>query len=175
MATVNFNFFLKLARHYKRLNGLSVLQKSRYVLQALIGEVFRRRVLGLFGPRLVEITLTDRCQCRCVHCYNETDIPVSLKNELTTKEVFSVLEQAAALSCSEVCLTGGEPLLRADLLELIRHARKVGLVPKINTNGILLTPEMVNNLKKAGLAWCSVSIDSPEPERHDELRRYTGC
>ena len=165
----------KLARHYKRLNGLSQLQKLHYTLQTLNGELLRTRALSLFGPRLVEITLTDECQCRCVHCYNETDTPVAPSQELTTAEVFSVLEQAAALGCNEVSFTGGEPLLRKDILQLVRHARQVKLIPKMNTNGLLLSPEMVRGLKDAGLAWCSVSIDSILQDKHDAHRGYSGC
>jgi MoaA/NifB/PqqE/SkfB family radical SAM enzyme len=94
---------------------------------------------------------------------------------LTKAEVFSVIEQAAGIGCTEVCFTGGEPLLREDLDEFVRHAGKLSLVTKINTNGILLNRERVLQLKKAGLTWCSVSIDSPDPQIHDKLRRFNGC
>ncbi len=164
----------KLLRHYKRLRHLSFSRKTYYIAQTLFGEVLRKRTLSSFGPRLIEITLTHRCQCRCVHCYDER-APTSVADELSTSEVRSLLDQAYALGCCEVCFTGGEPLLRQDLLELIEHARKKQLVPKINTNGILLDLGMIRNLKQAGLIWCSVSIDSHQPERHDELRRYKGC
>jgi len=165
----------KLARHSKRLRGLPYLQKVHYTLQTLNGELLRTRALSLFGPRLVEITLTDLCQCRCVHCYNETDKPVARSQELTTAEVFSVLEQAAALGCNEVSFSGGEPLLRKDILQLVRHARQVRLIPKMSTNGLLLSPEMVGGLKDAGLAWCSISIDSIHEDKHDANRGYSGC
>lgn len=165
----------KLARHYKRLNGLPQLQKLHYVLQTLNGELLRSRALSLFGPRLLELTLTDECQCRCVHCYNESGTPVAASRELTTAEIVSVLEQAADLGCNEVCLSGGEPLLRQDILQLVRHARRVNLIPKMNTNGLLLSPEMISGLKDAGLAWCSVSIDSTDQEKHDTHRGYAGC
>lgn len=173
---MNMNAFKKLARYNRRLDQLSFLQKSQYIAKVLFGEHFRRRGISpLFGPRLIEFALTHRCQCRCVHCYSETDIPISTADELTTMEVFSILDQAAAMFINEVCFSGGEPLLRKDLVELIRYARKMRLVPKINTNGILLSRKMVGSLKSAGLGWCSVSIDNHRPEIHDRLRCYEGC
>jgi MoaA/NifB/PqqE/SkfB family radical SAM enzyme len=167
--------FKKLARHYKRLNGLPIGRKLYYISQVLFGERLGRRGAMLWGPRLIEFTLTHRCQCRCVHCYSETDDRVPREEELTTAEVISVMKQAVEIGCTEVSFTGGEPLLREDLLELIGAARKLHLVSKINTNGIRLDRDRVADLKKAGLGWCSVSIDSSRPERHDELRRYPGC
>ena len=174
--TMNMNGFRKLTRYNRRLDQLTLIEKSHYIAKAILGEQFRRRgVSRLFGPRLVEFALTDRCQCRCVHCYNDTDVPVSPADELSTSEVCSVMEQASAMACTEVCFSGGEPLLREDLPELIRYARKLHMVPKINTNGILLSKEMVGTLRAAGLGWCSVSIDDHKAERHDELRRRPGC
>lgn len=168
------NFLMKLARHNKRLDHLPLLRKFHYVSQTVLGEIVRRRIANL-APRLIEMTLTDRCQCKCVHCYNESDKPISRSRELTKAECASVLEQAAAMRCSEVCFTGGEPLLREDLFDLVKCASKLRLVPKMNTNGLILDREVVSRLKDVGLAWCSVSIDSSVPEKHDRNRRYPGC
>ena len=129
----------KLARHSKRLRYLPLRRNIYYMAQVIYSESFRRRGIGLFGPRLIELTLTNRCQCKCIHCCDKADVPVSHCDELTTDEVFTLLEQAVSLGCSEVCFTGGEPTMREDLLELIAHARKVRLIPKMNTNGLLLT------------------------------------
>jgi MoaA/NifB/PqqE/SkfB family radical SAM enzyme len=165
----------KLIRHNKRLQGLSFPRKLHYVGQVLFGEVLRRRFIDPFGPRLIEITLTHRCQCQCVHCYDETSLSAQQQPGLTKTAVVSILDQASRLGCTEICFTGGEPTLHRDLPDLIRYSRKLQMVPKMNTNGILLTPNFVSRLKVAGLTWCSVSIDSPQPEKHDQLRRYEGC
>ncbi len=163
----------KLALHHRRLDGLTLRRKAYYILQVLFGELVRRR--GFFGPRLLEITLTHLCQCRCVHCYDATNTPFSNADSLKTVEVFSILDQAVSMGCTEVCFTGGEPLLREDLLDLIRYSRRLQLVTKINTNGLLLSRGMVSELKKAGLACCFVSIDSPDPEVHNMLRGHANC
>ena len=165
----------KYALHYKRLRGLPCSRKFRYMTSVLLGEAYRRRGFGPFGRRLVEITLTDRCQCRCVHCYNEIGEPISETDELSTEKVASILEEASAFGFLEANFTGGEPLMRRDIVDLVRYARKSGIVPKMNTNGILLTESMVSELGAAGLAWGSVSIDSADPEKHDSLRQYSGC
>jgi len=165
----------KLVRYHRRLTGLSPLQKLYYIVNVLYGEIFRTRSIGPFGLRLVEISLTDRCQCRCVHCYAATRKPVAAQDELTTQEIFELLGQMAAMRISEVCFSGGEPLLRKDIVDLVKYARWKGVLPKINTNGILLTESLVLKLKEAGLAWCLVSIDSAQPSQHDALRKYIGC
>ncbi len=162
-------------RSLKRIKGLPLSKKLRYVSHSLFGEILRARSLGTFGLRLVEISLTDRCQCRCGHCFAMTDHPLSEKEELSTAEVKGLLNNLAKLGVLEVCFSGGEPLLRRDILKLVAHGHRKYLVTRLITNGILLNERMVLELKRAGLNWCSVSIDHPAPEGHDAFRRYPGC
>jgi AdoMet-dependent heme synthase len=164
-----------LARYRRRLSGLSLPGKAYFVANTLCGEVFRRRTIGTLGLRLAEIDVTNACQCRCVHCYAADDEPQDTRDELTTVEIERIVDELAALHVTEVCFTGGEPLLRGELARLIAHARRHGMLPKINTNGILLSPERISALKRAGLAWCAVSIDSSHPAKHDALRKFPGC
>jgi MoaA/NifB/PqqE/SkfB family radical SAM enzyme len=100
---------------------------------------------------------------------------VSEADELSTEKVASILEEASAFGFLEVNFTGGEPLMRRDIVDLVKIARECGLVPKMNTNGISLTESTVSELGAAGLAWGSVSIDSVDPKKHDSLRQYDGC
>ncbi|HEX9157103.1 MAG TPA: radical SAM protein, partial [Syntrophales bacterium] len=172
---MNMNLLQKLARHQKRLEGMPLGRKIYYVANVLVGETYRKRGLGPLGPRLVEITVTNRCQCRCVHCYNETAPPVDDASELTRGEIARICKDAARIGFAEVNFTGGEPLLRKDIVALVKLARSAGMLPKMNTNGILLTDDMASRLKEAGLAWCAVSIDSSEPAVHDRLRGFDGC
>ena len=165
----------KLHRHHRRLEDLSLPRKAYYVASVLWGELIGSRGVGHISSRLIEIALTHRCQCRCVHCYSYSAEALSDREELTTVEIKYLLEKAKKIGFVEVNFTGGEPLLREDLLILIRHARRLGLISKINTNGVLLSSSMIRELKKSGLKWCAVSIDSAKPERHDQLRRFRGC
>ncbi len=162
-------------RSLKRLNGMPLFKKLQYVSNSLLGEILRTRTLGTLGLRLVEISLTDRCQCRCDHCFATTQEPLPEKDELNTAEVKRLINDLAELGVTEVCFSGGDPLLRDDILELVTHSQRKYLVARLITNGILLNEQMVIELKRAGLTWCSVSIDNPRPEVHDAFRRHPGC
>jgi MoaA/NifB/PqqE/SkfB family radical SAM enzyme len=75
----------------------------------------------------------------------------------------------------QVAFSGGEPPLREDIVELVRHAHDIGLLTRISTNGLLLDRELVSRLKRAGLTPCGVSIDDADPETHDRLRGLLGA
>jgi putative heme d1 biosynthesis radical SAM protein NirJ2 len=116
---------------------------------------------------------TQACNIHCLHCYR--DAGDFWRNELTTEEGKQLLDDAAACGFRIFIFSGGEPLMRADLPELIRHARQVGLRPVIGTNGTLLTEENVKMLKEAGLAAAGISVDSLSPEKHDWFRQAPGA
>ena len=132
-----------------------------------------RKAVGLPSPTYLHISLTERCQCHCVHCYARGREEERLK-ELDTAEVHSLIDQGRRLGAAYVVFSGGEPLLRKDIVELVAYAHKKGLITRINTNGLLFTPENTARLKKAGLTQAGVSIDDPDPETHDRLRGLPG-
>ncbi len=123
-------------------------------------------------PIFVDIAATHRCQCRCVHCSAAAHADGG--QELTTAEIRALLDQAASMGVLQVTFTGGEPLLRADMLELIRYAVRLGLLVRLNSNGLLLTRRRIHELKRAGLVLCGVSLDHPRPGDHDRLRGMPG-
>jgi MoaA/NifB/PqqE/SkfB family radical SAM enzyme len=173
---MKLNLFPAAGQNMKRLSGLPLSRKVRYLLKSVFGEIVRARAFGTLGLRLFEISLTDRCQCRCKHCFAAQEVnQESLREELTTEEVKSLIDEIDDIGGIEVCFSGGEPLLRKDLPELICYAHKKGLVTRLITNGLLLDREMVKQLKKTGLNWCSISLDSAKAEIHDEFRGYEGC
>lgn len=124
-------------------------------------------------PRQLWIGVTHRCQCNCVHCCLG---PLLNKgnDELRLEEINRLLMSAKELGFMEISYFGGEPLLRKDIVELVRLSSSKGLMTGIYTNGILLTENMTDELKKAGLAFCNVSLDSATPEIHNQLRAYKG-
>ena len=81
-----------------------------------------------------------------------------------------MIDQSQNLGISIIAFTGGEPLLRKDIFELISHVDKRKAVPILFTNGLLLSDEVAEKLAKAGLYSIFVSIDSPNPKEHDQLR-----
>jgi len=164
-----------LLRYRKRLESLGFWRSIYYIAKVIYGETFRRRGPNTFGLRMVEIGVTKECQCNCPHCYAIEDGYTSEINELSKREIFSIVDQIVDMGAIEICFSGGEPLIRKDIVDLVEYARKMKMVPKINTNGILLTENMVRKLKQAGLAWCMVSIDHSHPSIHDSFRGYENC
>lgn len=123
---------------------------------------------------LLAINLTRRCNLNCSHCYLDAEtLQHGNEGELTTNEVKRVLSEVASRSSDTmVVLTGGEPLLRKDLEELVAHGSKQGLSMVIGTNGVLLTEQRVESLKAAGALGAGISVDSLDPAFHDQFR---GC
>ncbi|MCW8884471.1 MAG: radical SAM protein [Motiliproteus sp.] len=126
---------------------------------------------------LLAINLTKRCNLACAHCYLDADtLKNGAKEELSAKEVCQVLDQVADRDQQTmVVLTGGEPLLRPDLEEIVHHGAQRGLAMVTGTNGTLLTDRRVKSLKEAGLLGAGISVDSLEPEFHDQFRGVSGC
>jgi AdoMet-dependent heme synthase len=133
-----------------------------------------RKAMGLPSPTYLHVSLTERCQCNCVHCYARGRGD-ELRKELETAEVKSLIDQGRRLGAAYVVFSGGEPLLRKDITELVAYAHRKGLITRINTNGLLFTPENTARLKKAGLTQAGVSIDDPDPGTHDQLRGVPGA
>ncbi len=132
-----------------------------------------REILGFSSPRFATIGLTYKCECACDHCYLDASKKAA-REPLSTREVESVIDQARNLGTLEVIFSGGDPLLRQDIAQLVRHAHDAGMLTRINTNGLNLSRAMVSRLKAAGLTQCAVSIDDADPDAHDRSRRLPG-
>jgi len=129
-----------------------------------------------FGRELTEIrvSLTDRCNFDCVYCHNEglgdTRGPMAPQDEeMTTDEVVRVLSVAADLDVEAVKFTGGEPMLRDDLEEIVRRAPD-RMEVSLTTNGSFL-PGRAEGLVEAGLERINVSQDAIDPEAFAEITR----
>ena len=127
-------------------------------------------------PRLVAWEVTRRCNLGCLHCRASADPEDSSDPaELSTGEGRRLLGELASVGRPVVILTGGEPLLREDLLDLVRTGTGLGLRMVLATNGTLLTTERAAALREAGIRRVAVSVDSAGPERHDALRGAEGA
>ncbi len=158
----------------KLYRGLRLYSSGRsYKSWGLLIKHLYRHCIGESVPDLVTIGLTYRCQCNCVHC--SSNVP-NMENtaELETGQVKTIIDQVRKLGFIRVTFFGGEPLLRKDIVELIRYANQAGMITRVNTNGWLLNRELVAQLKEAGLTLCDVSIDDPDPHKHDALRGLRG-
>ncbi len=128
-------------------------------------------------PFLVALNLTRRCNLTCAHCYLDAGVRRDgAPDEMKTAEVTGLLDQIAALSDETmVVLTGGEPLLRPDFLDLARHATGLGLMVVVGTNGTLLSEARVAALQQAGVQAVGISLDSLDPAYHDDFRGRAGA
>ncbi|MBN2384830.1 radical SAM protein [bacterium] len=120
-------------------------------------------------PEMVNIALTCACPCNCWHC----SIFHRPENELSTTEIISVIEQFLELGCYHIGLTGGEPLQRGDLVEIVASIRRRA-VSLLYTTGIGFDEQRAKQLKKAGLTAIQISLDHSQPEQHDALRQRPG-
>lgn len=129
------------------------------------------------APFLVALNLTRRCNLRCAHCYLDAGtLRDGGAHELATSEVCSLLDQIAALGPETmVVLTGGEPLLRPDILEIARHASGLDLMTVMGTNGMLLSDARVAALQEAGVWAVGISVDSLDAAYHDGFRGAPGA
>ena len=120
------------------------------------------------------LQVTARCQADCAHC-SAARHRSREKEELTTEEWKRVIRQTEQLGVVNIVFTGGEPLLRPDIYELISWVDPREATAMMFTNGLMLDHDHVARLKEAGLYGLYVSLDSPDPERHDALRQVSGC
>ncbi len=118
---------------------------------------------GRYDPSRAPVVvwnLTRRCNQRCEHCY-ATASALRDPRELDTTACLGILDQMAEAGVPVVIFSGGEPMLRPDLLELVQHASNVGVRPQLSSNGTLATTALLQQLSAAGLGYLGVSIDGP--------------
>ncbi len=128
------------------------------------------------APFLVIWETTRACALACVHCRADA-IPCRDPRELTTEEGFRLIDQVRAFGRKPplFVLTGGDPMRRPDLAELVRYAAAAGLTVALTPSGTAAaTRARLAELKDAGLSRIAVSLDGPTPEDHDAFRRVRG-
>lgn len=128
---------------------------------------------GVPKPRIVAFEVTDRCVLKCRHC--RAAATIGGVDPLDTTACKNILKGLAEYNKCVVIFTGGEPMMRDDLAELIRYARSIGLRPVMATCGYHLTPETLTQLKDAGLLSISFSLDGKDAATHDAFRQVPGA
>ncbi len=124
-------------------------------------------------PRVIAWEITRRCPLKCRHC-RAGAMNLQYENELTTEECLRVIDSLAEAK-PMIIWTGGEPMLRADILDLIAHAREKGLRSVLAPCGSLVTAERLTALRDAGITACSFSLDGPDEASHDTFRGVPGA
>jgi radical SAM protein with 4Fe4S-binding SPASM domain len=122
-------------------------------------------------PHVVAWNLTKRCNLRCTHCYISAGPWETAEDELDPEECRRVVDQLVAVNPSPMLiLSGGEPLAREDLPDIVAYASGKGATVVVGTNATALTDARVRGLKQAGISGVAVSVDSLDEERHDAFR-----
>ena len=125
------------------------------------------------GPTLVHLAVTNACNFRCGHCFASSGQPFA--DELTTFEVKRLIDELAEMGCFKIKFGGGEPLVRRDLPDLIRHANDQGIAVSISTNAVAASKEVVDSLAGLKLEEILVSMDGASAEVYDAIRGEPGA
>lgn len=145
------------------------------------------------GP-VVVYNCTESCNLRCLHCYSsspahiggphlevsppqpgrEPKLDTCGSDQLTTAQAKRLLPQFAEANCPVLLFSGGEPLLRRDLFELLAEAKRLGLRTVISTNGTLIDAATAEKLAELGVHYVGISLDGEE-KFHDKFRQTKGC
>lgn len=119
---------------------------------------------------IVSWMTTNLCNLTCSHCYQ--DAGAAKEQELTTEEGKRLIDGIARAGFKIMIFSGGEPLTRPDIYELVAYAASKGLRPVFGTNGMLITKEVAQKLKDAGAAAMGISLDSLDEKKHNEFRGH---
>ena len=119
----------------------------------------------------LRISLTENCNLRCIYCMPEGSAPKTCGEVLTKENIFAIVEVGVELNIKKIRLTGGEPLLRQDIVELVKGIKDRGIEKiYITTNGILLA-EKIEDLKNTGLDGVNISLDTLDREQFFSITR----
>lgn len=131
----------------------------------------------MYKPYVISWNLTKRCNLKCSHCYLDAKaLTAHDPNELNTQEAKKIIDQIASVNTQTILiLTGGEPFLRKDLLDLSHYASQKELMVVIGTNGTLIDDNLAKEMVKIGIFGVGISLDSSGPEFHDSFRGYPGA
>jgi putative heme d1 biosynthesis radical SAM protein NirJ1 len=143
--------------------------KLRYVRGA---NIQKNGVREGVGP-VVVWNCTRTCNLKCKHCYANSDSK-TYKEELSTDEAKKFINNLREFKVPVILFSGGEPLLRKDLFELIKYAKECNIRSTISTNGTLIDKKTAVKLKECGVGYVGISLDGMR-ERHDEFRGSKGA
>ena len=122
---------------------------------------------------IVSWNTTNACNMYCRHCYR--DAGVKAAEELSTAEAKTLLDGIARAGFKIMIFSGGEPLMRPDIFELVEYAAHLRLTPVFGTNGTLIDSDAARRLKAAGAKGMGISLDSLDKEKHDAFRNFSGA
>ena len=117
--------------------------------------------------------MTQRCNLKCVHCYAQAVDPSAHKDQISNAKAKEIIDDLAQFGAPVILFSGGEPLVREDLVDLAKYAISKGMRAVISTNGTLITKSKAKELKEVGLSYVGISLDGNEAV-HDSFRGVKG-
>ncbi|HEY5276409.1 MAG TPA: radical SAM protein, partial [Coriobacteriia bacterium] len=129
---------------------------------------------GIKAPRIIAWEITRSCNLSCAHCRAAAQFG-HYHGELKLDEIKATIDDIVTISNPIIILTGGEPLMRPDIWEIVDYAHEKGAMPVIGTNATLLTDEIAQKMADHKIPRISVSVDFPTAEGHDAFRGQPGC
>ncbi len=124
----------------------------------------------LRAPLQVDLNLTNKCNLNCDYCYASANERIKSSEELRKGEFFSLFKEFSEMGVLKVSFSGGEPLLRKDIKEIILLSKDFPFATILLTNGTLISEEIAKAIKKAKISLVNVSLEGPKAEIHDKIR-----
>ncbi|MBC7545255.1 MAG: radical SAM protein [Candidatus Sericytochromatia bacterium] len=152
--------------------ALAARHAANYVLQ----QTHLKTGLSVGKPTYVYAALVQRCHLKCAHC-NFWNMPYDRHREMTTEQWFRVTDELVDWlgQGARIQFTGGEPFLRPDVMQILRHAVEAGALAGVISNGTLLDERKCRELAEMGLFNINFSLDGFSPATHDRIRGVDGA
>ena len=129
---------------------------------------------GIKAPRIIAWEITRSCNLSCAHCRAAAEFG-HYHGELSLDQIKTTIDDIVTITNPIIILTGGEPLMRPDIWEIIDYAQEKGAMPVIGTNATLITDEIAAKMAAHKIPRISVSVDFPTAAEHDAFRGQEGC
>jgi radical SAM protein with 4Fe4S-binding SPASM domain len=126
------------------------------------------------APLYLAWEVTLQCNARCLHCYSESGPGIRHPQELSTEKALEVIDELAEAGLLILAFSGGEPLMRRDIFQLIERAAERNLIVNVATNGAIINDRVARRLKESGVSSMTVSLDGANAETHDHFRQFPG-
>ncbi|MEI6056052.1 MAG: radical SAM protein [Lentisphaerota bacterium] len=139
------------------------------------GDILRYRGIHSASKKPIVVwNVTSRCNLACTHCYADASSCAKNSFDLSTDEGKALIDDLSAFGVPVLLFSGGEPLMREDIFELIAYAASKGMRTVLSSNGTLVDKTKAETLKKIGISYVGISIDGRE-ETHDKFRCHRGA
>lgn len=145
-------------------------KKIKELLNGDYNEIDNKKENQISAPLKISMNLTKKCNLRCKQCFSDSG--EILAQELTTEDMYKLFDDMNKYGTFFICLGGGEPLTRPDLLDILNYGNKKQLAISVVSNGLLLNKELIEKLNKVNLDTFWISLDGLE-ENHEMLRGKT--